>query len=805
MTNDAPATLADKVRLLSGADMWRTLGDPRLGVAALKVTDGPNGARGDMRSGSTSASFPVGVALGASFDPDLLRAVGAALAEEAKTKACHVLLGPTINLQRTPLGGRHFECFSEDPLLTGVLAAAFVEGVQSRGVAACPKHFVCNDQEFERHRVSVEVSERALREIYLAPFEHVVRAAQPWTIMTAYNRINGVYAASHQVLLKGVLKGEFGFDGVAVSDWGGALDTMGDALGGLDLEMPGPSRIWGDKLIAAVERGDVLEADIDDKIARLRLLSQRCAGAAEAGAAERSEDRPEHRALALAAAAAGTVLLKNEGGLLPLAAKGLKRLAVIGPNAAQGQIMGGGSSRVEPHYVSQPLDAIRAALAQDTEIIHEPGCRTWRYAPAFPLERLAAPDGSGRGFLREDFNSLDFDAPPRATSRLAASAFSSFDAFAAVASAAPSLVRLSGDFTPEHTGAHTFGIASAGLSRVLVDGVLLIDNWTDWSRGETFYAYGSAERRAAIELEAGRTVRIAIEFAADQRFPIAGLRAGVIPPEPDDLLARAAAAAAASQACVLVLGTNADWETEGSDRADLRLPGAQDALAAAVLKANPRTIVVLNVGGPVEADWFDAAPAVLVPWFAGQEFGAAIAAILFGEREPGGRLPFTWPRRLDATPAAASYPGENLKLAYSEDLAIGHRWFDAHGVEPLAWFGQGLSYARIVIDAQRLDRENGAAIVVADVRNLSERSGSVLLQAHVRAPEGAFGALRRHCGFLKLALGPGETKQARIILDPRALQRWDVSAQAWIGEPGPATVELTRDGVLVAAFPFTSS
>lgn len=401
----AEMTLEEKVSMLSGADMWRTVPVERLGIPDFKMTDGPNGARGDAVSGATAVSMPVGAALASTWNVDLIEKVGEVLGEEVKSKAAEILLGPTINIHRTPLGGRNFECYSEDPYLTGRMAVAFTRGVQSQGVGACLKHFVCNDSEFERHTMSSEVDERSLREIYLAPFEAGVNEAGAWSVMSSYNRVNGTYAASHVELLTEVLKEEWGFDGFVVSDWGGSLETVGNAVGGLDLEMPGPARTFGDKLIDAVKSGEVDEAILDDKIRRLLtvLVKSGRLDNPDADRTEHSIDKPEHRAIARQAAQESMVLMRNDG-TLPLKRDAIKTIAVIGPNAEHGQIQGGGSSGVRPHYQVHPLQGIRDVAGDGINIAYEKGCFTHKFAPPFARDAINAPDVGGPGFKMEMFS-----------------------------------------------------------------------------------------------------------------------------------------------------------------------------------------------------------------------------------------------------------------------------------------------------------------------------------------------------------------------------------------------------------------
>ncbi|MDX2236183.1 MAG: glycoside hydrolase family 3 C-terminal domain-containing protein [Hyphomonadaceae bacterium] len=768
---------------MSGRDFWRTHASPALGLPAFKMTDGPNGARGDLSSGATAACFPVGVAMGATFDPDLLHAIGVALAREAKTKKAQVLLGPTINLQRTPIGGRNFECYSEDPILTGALATAFVQGVQSEGVAACPKHFVANDTEYERHRVSSNVDARTLRELYLRPFEMVVRDAGPWMIMSSYNRINGVQANSNVFLLRTVLKGEWAFDGVVVSDWGGSTSTVGDYLGGLDLEMPGPARSFGDKLVHAIERGEAPTDLLDDVVARLKRLAQRTARAQTDDRKEESVDRPDDRALTRRAAIAGAVLLKNEG-VLPLNAATLNSIAVIGPNAATGQIMGGGSSFVRAHAAVHPLEALRARLGRE-RVVYAQGCSIDRYAPAFAPHTLVAPDDLGAGFKLELFNTPGCEGAPTRVRLLPESQWVDFGTFAAIEQGGVMSARMRATYTPDVSGVHDFGLLSAGYADLFIDGVCVVENRNSWRKGEAFYTFGSTEQKGRMTLQAGRAYAVEIRFDRKPDSMMKAVRFGVSPPQAEDPVAEAVAAAKASDAVVLILGTNPDWETEGHDRADMRLPGLQDDLAAAVLAANPNAVVVLNVGAPVDMPWLHAARAVLAPWFPGQEFGAALADMLFGDAEPGGRLPFSWPAKLDDSPAYKHYVREGLEMPYAEGLAMGYRGHRAHGPAALFSFGHGLGYADIALDSAAAADGGVRAVLV----NRSARAGGATVQIYAENHDDP--RMRQLCAFQRVALQPGERLAVDIPIDPRRLAAWDEARNGWALAPGPHRLHVT--------------
>ncbi len=780
-------TLEEKVSMAAGSALWLSTGVERLGIPPFKMTDGPNGARGDFMTSVSAACFPVGSALAATWNTGLIEQVGKALGEETKTKDAQVLLGPTINLQRTPLGGRNFECYSEDPYLTAEIAVSFVTGVQSKGVGACPKHFICNDSEYERHTMSSDVDERPLHELYLYPFERVVKETKPWSLMSSYNRVNGTYAASSKDLLTDLLKGDWGFDGFVVSDWGGARETVGNANAGLDLEMPGPARTMGARLLEAVRAGDVDEAVIDDKVRRLLFLLERSGklGAPEPRP-EQAVDKPEHRALAKQAAAESFVLLKNDG-VLPFDTKAMKRIAVIGPNAERGQIQGGGSSGVLPHYAKHPLDSISGQWGQDANIDFQPGCLTNRYVPFFDTARVTASGQNAPGFLYEMFAGDSFSGAP-ISQKVQTRGMVFFGSQEAAGISGPMSVRLSGRFTPDKSGIHEFGLMSAGLARLSIDGAELIDNWTDQTPGDSFFGFGTTEKRKTIELEANRTYDVVIEFARVSDKMLSGVRFGVQPPVSDTLMGDAVAAATNADAGVLIVGTNSDWETEGNDRADMVLPGKQDELVSRVLDANPNTVVVINAGSPVEMPWLHKAQAVLWCWFPGQEFGAALADVLDGTANPSGRLPCTFPSRLEETPAYTSYPGERGHVRYGEGIFAGYRWYQTRSVAPLFPFGHGLSYSFFFYDNLQLPDKIVAGRPLSlsfDLANESAMSGQEVAQVYVRAKNSAVARpFQELKAFKKITLAPGETQSVTIELRPDSFAHWDMDDHAWQVEPG---------------------
>ena len=787
-------TLEEKVSMVAGSDAWHSTGVERLGVPPIKMTDGPTGARGDVNSGCSAVCFPVGSALAATWNADLLEQVGVALGQEARTKGAQVLLGPTVNIHRSPLGGRHFECYSEDPHLTARVAVAFVRGVQSQGVGCSVKHFVCNDSEFERHTISSEVGERALREIYLPPFEAAVKEADAWSVMAAYNRINGTYACSHRELLTEILKDEWGFRGFVVSDWGACLHTRENANGGLDLEMPGPTRTMGDKLLAAVKADEVHEATLDDKVRRLlrvSILTGRMDDPEEKD--ERSVDLPEHRALARRVAAEGMVLIKNEG-VLPLDAGALQSVAVIGPNSATGQIQGGGSSVVKPHYQVHPLEAIRERLGQGVSVRHEPGCSIEKWVRPFDFEQVRPAAGDARpGLSLEYWGNRSFDGEPVARRVVRRCNAIWFGGVPPEVGTGDFSARYSGLFTPARSGTHTFGLMSAGRSRLLLDGSEIIDNWSSQQPGEAFFGRASSEVRGQVDLRAGEDYEIRFDFEPPKAPSTPGIQApgiqfGVIPPDPEDPMECAVAAAREADAAIIVVGTNSEWETEGSDRASMELPGRQSELIEKVCAANPNAVVVTNAGSPIAMEWLDRVPALLHAWFPGQEFGNALADLLFGDANPSGKLPTTFPVRLEDTPAFTNYPGENDRVVYGEGLFVGYRWYDTRDIEPRLPFGHGLSYTSFAygeLSVPAAVKAGEPIEVEIEVANRGDRAGQEVVQLYVRDPVARLARPDKELkAFAKVGLEPGESTRVRFSLEQRALAYWDPSVAAWVAEPG---------------------
>ena len=801
----ASLTIDEQAALTSGADMWHGSAVPRVGLGALKVTDGPAGARGARFVGTRSACVPCGSALGATWNPDVVRDVAVVLGRETAAKRANVLLAPTVNLHRNPLAGRNFECYSEDPHLTAELAVAYVEGLQSTGVASCIKHFVANDSEFDRHRISSEVGERALRELYLVPFEATVVRAGVAAVMSAYNRLNGTYCAEHDWLLNDVLKGEWAFDGAVISDWWGTMSPA-SAGGGLDLEMPGPAVHLGERSAERIAAGELSAEVVEDQARRVLRLAARTGALDPDERDESSDESADVRPVLRRAAAEAVVLLRNDpvdgAPVLPLDPAALTSLAVIGPNAHPTALLGGGSAWVNPHHEDSILDGIRRRLDDGVDVRFERGVDASLTCPPLPADRCrpAHAEHGPRGLSVDYFANRDLADAPAFTECVTTGRLSWIDD-----DAVPSKgfsARVSGTFVAGETGPHTFGLTTAGTARLWLGGELLLDNTDDPRPGTSFFGMGTEEIRATVDLSAGDELELRCDYVGFADMEVGGLQIGLQYPVPDDGIERAAAAARACDAAVVVVGLNADWETEGSDRTTFELPGGQADLVRAVLDANPRTAVLINAGAPVDLDFADDVPALAWIWYPGQEAADAVADVVFGDADPSGRLPTTLGRRLSDWPSWFNYPGEAGVVRYGEDLFMGYRGFDERGTEPVFPFGHGGSYTTfewsdLVLDADAIDvadLETGGAVTVSlDVTNTGDRAGADVVQIYVhdvhssrrRPPQ----ELR---AFDKVHLAPGETTTVRLALAHRAFATWDTVEQRWAVEPGEFEIRVAR-------------
>lgn len=768
----AALTLEEKVQLLTGRDFWTTWPLEKIGLRRILVSDGPSGVRGEVwDERSPSLNLPSATALSSSWDPEIARRYGAASAVEARRKGVDVVLGPTINLHRSPLGGRHFEAFSEDPVLTAQLAAAYVRGVQENGVGATPKHYVANDFETDRFTADVQVSERALRELYLRAFEDAVAEAGAWLVMSAYNAINGTTATESE-LLETPLNSEWGFDGVVISDWT-AVRSIESARHSQDLAMPGPPGPWGDALVAAVRNGDVEEAAVDRKVRRILLLAARV-GALEGIDPAVAEPALVEDGIAFAreAAAEGTVLVANDG-ILPLTAP--SRIAVIGHNARHARTQGGGSATVIPERVVSPVDGIVAAYP-DAEVVYSLGAIVQEGLAELERDTMTNPVTGGPGARVEFLDEMGTSV--FAEDRLA-SALVYFGGDAPVSSLGTLVFET--DLTMPETGTVRLGFASAATGRVIVDGELVLEA-TPEALGDDLGAAFLAPPAASVPVsfDAGRSRRVRVELQPRKlEGGLSNALSVTIGTEPVDtdaerLIADAVAAATDADVAIVVVGTNARVESEGFDRSDLRLPGRQDDLVRAVLAANHRTVVVVNSGSPVELPWRDDAAAVLLTYFGGQEYGNAVADILTGAREPGGRLPTTWPAAMADVPVLDVTPVGGV-VRYDEGVHIGYRAWLRSGAAPAFPFGHGLGYTTWSLgDATTGGFDGDTAVLRVTATNTGDRAGKHVVQVYAERADSAVDRPARWLvGSAVVRAGAGESREVAITVPRRALAHWD--------------------------------
>ncbi len=775
----AEMTLEEKCRMVVGQGPWIVDGCERLGVPEWTVSDGPVGVRG--RAMGPGLLVPGPSAIAATWDVELVERIGDALAEECIDRRVDLLLGPTVNLHRSPRGGRHFESYSEDPELSSRIAVAYIQGVQSRGIGACVKHFVANDQEFERHTIDVHVDERALREIYLPPFEAAVLEADVRSVMGAYNFVNGHHGCAHPELLDAVLKREWGFDGFVVSDWGAVKETIGPALHGLDLEMPGPGAHWSKcRLQSAIEAGEVPESLLDDKVGRiLRFLDWRHRIGTPTDHDEQSIEHPGHRDLASEAAAASIVLVKNEKQVLPLPSG--VTVALIGPGAAETALLGGGSASLIPHHETNVLDALRSRLGEGA-VTHAVGVDMHRNPAPIPAEWIDAggikvelfegTEISGEPFFSEPvpavFNIWFDDTWPEGIDTMS--------------------VRMQFAVTPPESGVYRVAGLGFALARLYVDGELVADSAIDpFTAG--LGLHGGA---GLVALQAGKSHEIVLEHRPRAiGFPVSmvDVRAELVIDDRESLLADAERVASAADIAVVVVGSSAEWESEGTDRTSIHLPNGQDELVERVRATNPRTVVVLNCGAPMLLPWLDDVPGVLLGWYPGQEGGEAIADVLLGEADPGGRMPTTWARHERDTPSYLHYPGEAGVVRYGEGIYVGYRWYDARGIEPLIPFGHGGSFTTFDWGQPTITGEGTDLAIEVPVNNTGERTGTEVVQIYVAPGEPpVHRPVKELAGFAKVTLNPGATATARIQLRDRSFARWDVAAHEWVVDSGAYTV-----------------
>ncbi|MFB7046323.1 glycoside hydrolase family 3 protein [Streptomyces microflavus] len=785
--------LDDKTRLLAGQDLWSLPALPAIGLRSLVMSDGPIGVRGvRWTAADPSVALPSPTALAATWDPELARRAGRLLAQEARRKGVHVLLAPTVNLHRTPLGGRHFEAYSEDPYLTGEIGTGYVRGVQDGGVATTVKHFVANDAETDRFTVNNTVAPRPLRELYLAPFERIVRNAHPWGIMAAYNQVNGSTMTEHRYLQNAVLRGEWGFDGFIVSDWLAARTTVGAITGGLDAAMPGPRTVYGEALADAVRAGEVDEKIVDLAVRNILLLAARTGALESAPPAVPAAALPatvDGDALAREIARRSFVLVRNEvrdgADALPLAPG--TTVALSGALARDARVLGGGSALVFPDHVVSPLDGLTAALPE--------GALTYAVG-ADPSDELAiAEAGFDLTAVCRDVSGAVLATVPLPSGQIQ---WIGADLPDGVTHDTLDTVEITGTFTPRASGEHTFGTRGTGSFALTVDDRPLFDGTQDRAPGTDPLGafFNEPVERGRLPLTEGAPVRVSLSHrpGPGTGHPLKGVAFSLVHlaplRDPDELIAEAVEAARTADTAIVVVGTTERVESEGFDRTDLKLPGHQDALVHAVAAVNPRTVVVVNSGSPVELPWRNEVAAVLLSWFPGQEAGHALADVLRGQEEPGGRLPTTWPVALADVPVSATTP-TNGELPYTEGVFIGYRAWEKAGTTPAYAFGHGLGYTTWEYESVSATPD----AVTVRVRNTGSRPGSDTVQIYLApapAPDAPERPARWLAGFARVTADPGGSVEVTVPVETRAYQVWDEEAYGWKTVPGTYEVQAAR-------------
>ncbi|GJN74822.1 glycosyl hydrolase [Purpureocillium lilacinum] len=776
----------DKIALLSGTDFWHTHPIPEFNVPSIRATDGPNGIRGTkFFAGIPAACLPCGTALGATWDRDLIYQAGELLGHECIAKGAHCWLGPTINMQRAPLGGRGFESFAEDPHLSGILAKSIILGCESKGVISTVKHLVGNDQEHERRAVDVVVTQRALREIYLRPFQIVARDAKPGALMTSYNKINGKHVVEDARMLN-LIREEWKWNPLIMSDWLGTYTTIDSLNAGLDLEMPGPSRYRGKYIESAMQARLIKQSTIEARARKvLEFIKQ--ASQVQVSAVERGRDLPEDRALNRKICANSIVLLKNEG-ILPLPRQ-IRKIALIGSHMKTPAISGGGSASLEPYYSVSLYDACREALP-NTEVLYQAGAYAHKMLPV--IDRLL-----GNAAIQFYNEPMGKDRQLISTEPVSTTAFQFMDYSAPGLNRGLFWATLIGDFTPDASGLWDFGLSVFGTANLYIDDELVIDNTTSQTRGTTFFGKGTIEELGSKELVAGNPYKIRIEFGSANTTTMktvgvvnfgggAANLGACLRMNHEEMIENAVKAAAEADYTILCTGLNKDWESEGFDRTHMDLPQGIDRLIAEVLEvAADKTVIVNQSGTPVTMPWADQARCIVQAWYGGNETGHGIADVLFGDVNPCAKLPLSWPVDVKHNPAYLNYASVGGRVLYGEDIYTGYRFYEKIGREVLFPFGHGLSYTTFEISpsvtvSPEIFNMGCPSVATVQIKNNGNLAGAQILQLYISAPDSPTPRPSKELhGFEKVFLQPGEERAVDIHLDRYATSFWDEIEEMW--------------------------
>ncbi len=798
-------TTEEKVSLIAAVDNWHTKAIERLGVPSIRVSDGPNGIRGTrFFNGVPSACFPNGTSLAATFDSNLLEKAGKLMSTEAEHKNAQVILGPTTNIQRGPLGGRGFESFSEDPFLSGICTASIVNGIQDSGkIGATVKHFVCNDLEDQRFSSNSVLTQRALREIYLEPFRLAVKLADPKCFMTSYNKVNGMHCSQNYHLIEEILRGEWDWDGMIMSDWFGTYSTVAALKHGIDIEFPGPTKFrrWEVvKHLLQSKEADLKEEDIDNRCRNVLNLIKFVVDSRDGKPLPTTEDTlndtPETSAKLRSLSAQGIVLLKNDKGVLPLSKD--KSTVVIGPNGkALNTISGGGSASMRPYHVVTPYDGIKSKVGN---VDYTVGCvcdKALKNLFEFMTNDL---DKSKKGvralFYTKAVDDRAASEKPIDEMVIDNSYVTLFDYSNPAVDPLKKLfyVDFEGYYTPEETADYRFGCQVFGTAVVYLDGKLLIDNKTTQTKGTFCFSSGTVEETAVAHLEAGHSYKIKVEFGSgvtskiSTDFGAGGLQVGITKViDPEIEVHHAAELAKTHDNVILCIGLNGEWESEGYDRDDMTLPGKTNDLVSAVLKANPNTVIVNQSGTPVEMPWLSESHTLLQAWYGGNEMGDAIADVLFGDAIPSGKLPLSWPFKNQDNPAYLNFSTQMGRVLYGEDIFVGYRYYEKLQRRVAFPFGYGLSYTTFKFDNLSVSGDNNDVTVSFTVKNTGDKyTAKEVAQLYISAVNSSvIRPVKELKAFSKPELRPGESKTVTFKLSLQdACSYFDEYRNKWCLEAG---------------------
>jgi beta-glucosidase len=803
-------TLQEKIDYIGGTG-FGLRAVPRLGIPEINMSDGPYGTRSN--SGFPSTTYGAGVGLAASWDRELAAKVGAGIGRDARARGVHFMLGPGINIYRSPRNGRNFEYFGEDPFLTGQIAANYITGMQTQGVSATVKHYLANNSEFLRHDSDSIVDERALREIYMPGFEAAVKQGHVSAVMDSYNFINGTHATQNGYFNIDILRKEWGFGGVLMSDWDATYDGIGAANGGLDVEEPSGKFMNQQNLLPAIKAGTVTEATIDEKVRHVLLV------AASYGWLDHNQKDttisfldPRNMAAASDSAREGTVLLKNTGSLLPLEKSKTKTILLIGPDAYPGVPEGGGSAGVVPFHLVSALEGISDEVGSTTTVLYDRGLPTmFHLAHDTKFTTSPIPDGKP-GVTLDTFPNLDLSGQPQKSEVVPSLALNGMSLASLIQNmdtldisaffVKPSGVshRFTGTYTADSAGKYIVALEDSGEgngNRVLIDDKLVFDNW------KLVRAFQPA---VTLDLSAGPHKVVVEEW---QQSAVGSHLLLGIALESSIVNKSAVQLAAKADAVVITAGYTQESESEAGDRT-FSLPYGQDELIREIAAANPKTIVAITSGGNFDSQgWIDKVPAVLESWYGGQEAGSALADILFGKVNPSGHLPATFERRAEDNPSFANYypDGDSIHVKYNEGIYIGYRGYEKNNTQPLFPFGFGLSYTAFKFSNLKVSQQSSGdavhAVATFDVSNTGKREGAEVAQLYVTEDAPKIDRPAHELkGFDRIVLAPGATKQVSIPLDSRSFSYYDVAQKKWTIGSSKFTISV---GDSVASLPLKAS